>query len=79
MAFVWAGWQAAKRGRTARMEAKRDRVNFAAGSMVRAGLYRNVDTGVLRYCDGETPLPKATTGAAWELLSDEVVWYGRAR
>ena len=46
-------------------------VRFAAGTMVSPGEYRNVDTGQVRYFDGNTPLPGGSINAAsWEQISD---------
>lgn len=46
-------------------------VRFAAGTMVSPGEYRNVDTGAVRYFDGNTPLPGSSINAAsWEQVSD---------
>ncbi len=45
-------------------------VRFPAGTMVSPGEYRNVDTGVVKYFDGTTPLPGGTNAASWQQVSD---------
>ena len=45
-------------------------VRFAAGTLVAAGEYRNVDTGAVHYFDGSTPLPGKANSASWEQVSD---------
>jgi hypothetical protein len=38
--------------------------------MVSPGEYRNVETGVVRYFDGTTPLPGGPNAASWQQVSD---------
>jgi len=45
-------------------------VTFSPGAMVSAGEYRNVDTGAVRYFDGNTPLPGSVNSASWVQISD---------
>jgi len=46
-------------------------VRFSAGAMVSPGEYRNVETGTVRYFDGNTPLPGGSpNSASWEQVSD---------
>jgi hypothetical protein len=45
-------------------------VRFAPGTVVSAGEYRNVDTGAIRFFDGNTPLPGSANAAAWQQVSD---------
>jgi len=45
-------------------------VRFPSGTMVSPGEYRNVETGVVRYFDGNTRLPGSTNSASWEQISD---------
>lgn len=45
-------------------------VRFAAGALVPAGEYRNLDTGTTRYFDGATRLPGGPNSASWEQLHD---------
>ena len=45
-------------------------VTFAPGAMVSPGEYRNVDTGAVRYFDGNTPLPGGVNAARWVQVSD---------
>lgn len=45
-------------------------VRFGPGTLVSPGEYRNVDTGAVRYFDGNTPLPGSVNSASWEQISD---------
>ncbi len=45
-------------------------VRFTAGTIVSAGEYRNVDTGAVRYFDGNSPLPGGANSASWQQVSD---------
>ena len=45
-------------------------VRFRPGTMVPAGEYRNVDSGAVRYFDGQTPIPGSANSASWEQISD---------
>ena len=45
-------------------------VRFAPGTVVSSGEYRNVETGAVRFFDGQTPLPGSTNSAAWQQVSD---------
>ncbi|HZB97639.1 MAG TPA: hypothetical protein VE219_03470 [Candidatus Sulfotelmatobacter sp.] len=45
-------------------------VRFPAGTVVSPGMYRNVDTGHVRYFDGNTPLPGGVNAASWQQVSD---------
>jgi hypothetical protein len=45
-------------------------VSFPAGTMVSPGEYRNVETGAVRYFDGNTPLPGGVNAASWQQISD---------
>jgi hypothetical protein len=45
-------------------------VRFAAGTIVSPGEYRNVETGDVRYFDGNSPLPGKANAAAWQQISD---------
>jgi hypothetical protein len=45
-------------------------VRFAAGTVVSPGEYRNVDTGEVRYFDGNSPLPGKVNAASWQQISD---------
>jgi hypothetical protein len=45
-------------------------VRFSPGTVVSPGEYRNVETGVTRYFDGNTPLPGSTNSASWVQISD---------
>jgi hypothetical protein len=48
----------------------RHRVRFAAGTVVPAGEYRNVETGATRYFDGSEALPGKANAASWEQIHD---------
>ena len=48
-------------------------VRFAAGTLVAAGEYRNVETGATRYFDGATRLPGGPNSASWEQLHDHAL------
>ena len=45
-------------------------VRFGPGTVVSPGEYRNVDTGAIRYFDGNTPLPGSVNSGSWEQVSD---------
>ena len=45
-------------------------VRFAPGTLVSPGEYRNVDTGQVRYFDGNTPLPGKVNASSWQQISD---------
>jgi hypothetical protein len=45
-------------------------VVFPPGSMVSPGEYRNVDTGAMRYFDGNTALPGSVNSGSWQQVSD---------
>jgi hypothetical protein len=45
-------------------------VRFTPGTVVSPGQYRNVETGVMRYFDGKTPLPGGVNAASWQQVSD---------
>lgn len=45
-------------------------IKFAPGTMVSPGEYRNVETGAIRYFDGQTPLPGSPNSASWQQISD---------
>jgi hypothetical protein len=45
-------------------------VTFQSGTVVSPGEYRNVETGAVRYFDGNTPLPGSTNSASWVQISD---------
>jgi hypothetical protein len=45
-------------------------VRFAPGTIVSPGEYRNVETGDVRYFDGNSPLPGKANAAAWQQISD---------
>ncbi len=45
-------------------------VRFAPGTVVSPGEYRNVETGHIRYFDGNTPLPGGVNAASWQQISD---------
>jgi hypothetical protein len=45
-------------------------VRFPAGTVVSAGEYRNVQTGSVRYFDGNSPLPGGANSASWQQVSD---------
>jgi len=45
-------------------------VRFAAGTKVSPGEYRNAQSGVIRYFDGNTPLPGGVNSPSWEQVSD---------
>ena len=45
-------------------------VRFAPGTMVSPGEYRNVETGQVRYFDGNSPLPGMVNAASWQQISD---------
>lgn len=45
-------------------------VRFAPGTVVSSGEYRNVETGAIRFFDGQTPLPGSVNSAAWQQVSD---------
>jgi hypothetical protein len=45
-------------------------VRFAPGTVVSPGEYRNVETGHVRYFDGNTPLPGKANAASWQQISD---------
>ena len=51
-------------------EAATHEVSFPAGTMVSPGEYRNVETGAVRYFDGNTPLPGGVNAASWQQISD---------
>lgn len=48
----------------------RHAVRFAAGTVVAAGEYRNVETGATRYFDGSEALPGNANAASWEQVHD---------
>ena len=45
-------------------------VRFGPGTVVSPGEYRNVDTGTVRYFDGQTPLPGGVNASSWQQVSD---------
>ncbi|MFN2568604.1 MAG: hypothetical protein ABR564_03260 [Candidatus Dormibacteria bacterium] len=45
-------------------------VRFPAGTLVSPGMYRNLDTGHVRFFDGQTPLPGGVNAASWQQVSD---------
>jgi hypothetical protein len=45
-------------------------VRYGAGTMVSPGEYRNVETGEVRYFDGNSPLPGKANSASWQQISD---------
>lgn len=45
-------------------------IRFAPGTVVSAGEYRNLETGAIRFFDGNTPLPGGPNSAAWQQVSD---------
>jgi hypothetical protein len=45
-------------------------VHFPAGTMVSAGEYRNLETGAVRFFDGNSPLPGGANSASWQQVSD---------
>jgi len=45
-------------------------VRFGPGTMVSPGEYRNLDTGAVRWFDGNSPLPGGVNAASWEQVSD---------
>ena len=45
-------------------------VRYGAGTMVSPGEYRNVETGEVRYFDGNSPLPGKANAASWQQISD---------
>ena len=45
-------------------------VRFPPGTVVSPGEYRNVETGVVRFFDGKTPLPGSVNSASWQQVSD---------
>lgn len=47
-------------------------VRFRPGEVVSPGMYRNVDTGNVRFFDGQTPLPGSTNSASWQQVSDHI-------
>ena len=51
-------------------EAATHAVSFPAGTLVSPGEYRNVETGAVRYFDGNTPLPGGVNAASWQQISD---------
>jgi hypothetical protein len=45
-------------------------VRFAPGTLVSPGEYRNTKTGVVRFFDGNTPLPGGPNSPSWQQVSD---------
>ena len=45
-------------------------VRFGPGAKVSPGEYRNTQTGVVRFFDGNTPLPGGPNAPAWQQVSD---------
>lgn len=45
-------------------------VTFGPGTVVSSGEYRNVETGSVRYFDGNTPLPGSVNSPSWQQVSD---------
>ncbi len=45
-------------------------VSFAPGTVVSSGEYRNMETGAIRYFDGNTPLPGSVNSPGWQQVSD---------
>jgi hypothetical protein len=45
-------------------------VRFAPGTLVSPGEYRNVESGQVRYFDGNSPLPGQVNAASWQQISD---------
>ncbi len=45
-------------------------VRFRPGMVVSPGEYRNVETGSVRYFDGNSPLPVGANAASWQQVSD---------
>ena len=45
-------------------------VRFGPGTLVSSGEYRNLETGAIRYFDGQTPLPGSPNSASWLQVSD---------
>jgi hypothetical protein len=45
-------------------------VAFGPGTVVSPGEYRNVDTGAVRWFDGNTPLPGGVNASSWVQISD---------
>lgn len=45
-------------------------VTFGPGTVVSAGEYKNVETGAIRFFDGNTPLPGSVNSPSWQQVSD---------
>jgi hypothetical protein len=45
-------------------------ITFSPGTLVSPGEYRNLDTGAVRFFDGNTPLPGSANSASWVQVSD---------
>jgi hypothetical protein len=45
-------------------------LRFPAGTQVSPGMYRNVDSGHVRYFDGQTRLPGGVNASSWQQVSD---------
>lgn len=45
-------------------------IKFPPGTVVSAGEYRNLETGVVHFFDGQTPLPGSPNSASWQQVSD---------
>jgi len=45
-------------------------IRFAPGTVVSPGEYRNLNTGAIRYFDGQTPLPGSPNSSSWQQVSD---------
>ena|SRR5579864_5086734 len=45
-------------------------IRFSPGTVVSPGEYRNLDTGAVRYFDGQTPIPGSANSASWQQISD---------
>ena len=45
-------------------------IKFAPGTVVSPGEYRNLETGAIRFFDGQTPLPGSPNSASWQQVSD---------
>jgi len=45
-------------------------VRFGPGTVVSPGEYRNTESGLIRYFDGNTPIPGGVNSPSWEQVSD---------
>lgn len=57
-------------GRHSMPDQARHGVRFTPGTLVSPGEYRNVESGVTRFFDGNTPLPGGPNSPSWQQVSD---------